>query len=226
MKLYPSIEEVFDQPKDFYKTIFFPLLTINLDSINKGEGKVHFLTVFGNGNPELEYKNDLFTFNSIRFDWTGDKYLFNGDLSTIESFNQLEKWYLEAEKEYQEHKLDYLTKKTYYEVKNSYLNQQNERRENISFDYYHYVQGVINYWITRDKYFETGRFIQGGAYTDDENDEVRKVYDKLSTTGMTSRSNELVGKVTGYNYSGFGEDEIILYIDRKKEQVFQKFNWS
>ena len=43
MKLYPTIEEVFEQPIDFYKTVFFPLLTIDLANINKGNGKVHFV---------------------------------------------------------------------------------------------------------------------------------------------------------------------------------------
>ncbi|WP_025124316.1 hypothetical protein [Myroides odoratimimus] len=226
MKLYPTIEEVFDAPMDFYKTVFFPLLTLDLNTMNKGEGKVHFITVWGNGNPELDYKDNLFNYNSIRFDWTGDKYIFNGDLSSIETFNNLKEWYLEAEQEYLENKSDYLTYKTFDEVKKSHLAQQNKRREAISFEYYHYVKGVINYWITRNKYLETGLFIQGNAYTGDYCNEERKIYNNLSKTGITTRSNELIGKVTGYNYSEIGEDEISLYIDRKQNQVFQKFNWS
>lgn len=45
MHLYPTIEEVFDAPMDFYKTVFFPLLTLDLNTMNKGEGKVHFITI-------------------------------------------------------------------------------------------------------------------------------------------------------------------------------------
>jgi hypothetical protein len=65
----------------------------------------------------------------------------------------------------------------------------------------------VNYWITRDKFLETGLFIQGGAYTDCDSNHERKIYEKLSSTVATMRSNELIGKVKGYNYSGFGEDE-------------------
>lgn len=226
MKLYPTIEEVFEQPMDFYKTVFFPLLTIDLADMNKGNGKVHFVTVWGNGNPELKFKDDLFNYDFIKFDWTGEKYLFNGDLSSIETFDRLNEWYREAEQEYLENKTDYLTRKSFDEVDESHFYLQNERRESVSFEYYHYINGLINYWITRDKYIETGQFIQGSAYTGDYSDEERKIFNKLNTTGVTTRSNELIGKITGYNYSEFGEDEISLYIDRKQNQVFQKFNWS
>lgn len=226
MELYPTIEEVFDQPLNFYKTVFFPLLTIDLEAMDKGKGKVHFLTVWGNGNPELNFKDELFNYDYIRFDWSGDKYSFKGDLSSIETFGKLEEWYVEAEEEYVQNKVDYLTHKTWEEVNDSHLAKQNRRRKKISFEYYYYVKGLINYWVTRDKYLETGKFIQGGAYTDDDSDHERKIYNKLSKTGITTRSNELIGKVTGYDYSGFGEDEISLYIDRKQSQVFQKFSWS
>ncbi|MDR2283347.1 MAG: hypothetical protein LBE37_09070 [Sphingobacterium sp.] len=226
MKLYPTIEEVFEEPNDFLKIVFFPLLSVDLSTMDKGQGKVHFLTVWGNGNPELEFKDELFNYDYIKFDWTGDKYSFKGDLSCIETYSSLNEWYLEAEQEYRENKADYLTYKEWEEVNSSHLAQQNKRRKKVSFEYYHYVNGLLNYWITRDKYAETGKFIQGGAYTNDDSDHERKTYEKLSKTGITTRSNELIGKVTGYNYSGFGEDEISLYIDRRQSQVFQKFSWS
>ena len=60
MKIYPTIEEVFENPSEIYKAIFFPLLTINLPDLNKGEGQVHFLTVWGNGNPDLNFEVNLF----------------------------------------------------------------------------------------------------------------------------------------------------------------------
>jgi len=52
MRLYPTNNEVFEAPSTIFKTIFFPLLTIDLKDLNKGEGKVHFVTVWGNGDPE------------------------------------------------------------------------------------------------------------------------------------------------------------------------------
>ncbi len=38
--LFPSIEDVFTDVTDNHKAVFFPLLTIDLKSIDKGNGKV------------------------------------------------------------------------------------------------------------------------------------------------------------------------------------------
>ena len=46
----------------------------------------------------------------------------------------------------------------------------------IDFEYYYYIKGVINYWVKRDKYFETNRFVQGGAYTYGDSSQEREAY--------------------------------------------------
>lgn len=56
MKLFPAIEEVFAHPDKIYKTLFFPLLTIDLSEMDKGEGLVHFVSVWGNGGASA-YEN-------------------------------------------------------------------------------------------------------------------------------------------------------------------------
>ena len=228
MKLFSTIEEVFENPDEIYKTLFFPLLTIDLTEMDKGKGLVHFLSVWGNGGAnDYMIEDDVsFGFDLIKFDWTGEKYAFDNSLFNPEYRATLLKWYHEVEKEYLENKKDYLTKKNSTEVQSSFLAQQNKLRRKISLDYDLYAESLINYWVTRDKYFETGVFIQGSAYTDDMNDEVRKTFISLSKTKATTRSNELIGKVCGYNYKANGEDEISLYIDRKHSKVFQKFGWT
>ena len=228
MKLFAAIEEVFENPEEIYKTLFFPLLTIDLSQMDKGEGCVHFLSVWGNGGAnDYMIEDDISVgFDFVRFGWTGKKYLFDNSLFNPEYRETLLKWYNEIEKEYVENKIDYLTPKSSIEAQKSFLTQQNKMREKISLDYQLYATSLINYWVTRDKYFETGKFIQGSAYTDDMNDEERKIFISLSKTKKTTRNNELIGKVCGYNYKDYGEDEISLYIDRKESKVFQKFGWS
>lgn len=45
------------------------------------------MSVWGDGNPELKYKDNLFNYAFIKFDWTGEKYIFNGGLSIIEIYD-------------------------------------------------------------------------------------------------------------------------------------------
>ncbi|UTC67001.1 hypothetical protein E4O06_13835 [Treponema sp. OMZ 789] len=161
-----------------------------MQDMDKGAGKVHFISVWGNGGVDdfMIFDNISFGMEFIKFDWNGEKYFFDDTRFNPEYIDILQRW------------------------------------EKISADYKLYADQLINYWVTRDKYFETGKFIQGSAYTHGLNDEERKPIISLSKTKTTTRSNELVGKVCGYNYKTNGEDEIALYIDRKQNNVFQKFN--
>lgn len=225
MKLYPTIEEVFENPTKMYKAVFFPLLTIDLNNMNKGDGKVHFVSVLGNAYPYLVVDNLNYGFDFIQFEWTGEKYRFDNSLFDPIHLETLLKWYAEVEEDYLENKAHYLKNHTFEEARNSHLEIQNSRRKKISHDFYMYGQRLINYWITRDKYFETGAFRQGYAYYG-YNDELNKPVLSLSKTGQTNRSDELVGKVCGYSYVKFGEDEIKLSIDRKQNKISQKFKWT
>jgi hypothetical protein len=227
MKLFSTIDEVFEKPSEIYKTLFFPLLTVDLEEMEKGKGKVHFVSVWGDGGADdfMLFDDMSFGMEFIKFDWTGEKYLFNDNLFNPKHTEILLKWYAGLEKEYTGNKIEFLTKRS--DKESWEINDVREKKwKKISHDYYMYAAQLINYWVTRDKFFETGQFIQGGAYTHGRNDEVRKTFISLSKTKATTRSNELIGKVCGYNYKINGEDEIALYIDRKENKVFQKFNWT
>lgn len=227
MKLFSTIDEVFEKPLEIYKALFFPLLTIDLEEIGKGNGKVHFISVWGSGGAEdyMKFDNVSFDIEFIKFDWTGEKYLFDDKLFNPQYIEILQKWYTDVEKEYAKNKEYYLTKHTFKEAYEIILARDKQWKE-ISNDFYMYADQLINYWITRDKFFETGNFIQGSAYSHGYNDEIRKPFISLSKTGATNRINEMIGKVCGYNYKTNGEDEISLYIDRKQNKVLQKFKWT
>ena len=228
MKLFPTIDEVFENPTEIYKTLFFPLLTIDLPEMEKGQGKVHFVSVWGCGGAEDYLITDEVNYGEefIKFDWTGEKYLFDNKLFDEKYKETLLKWYSEMEQEYLENKADYLTPKTRAEANASNLVKREKERNKIGGDFSIYTESLLNYWITRDKYLETGKLIQGTAYTHGSNNEVRRSFISLSKTKETKSSKELIGKVCGYNYKQNCVDVIALYIDRKQSKVFQKFGWD
>ena len=236
IRLFPAIEEVFVDPTNFHKAMFFPLLTVELDSINKGIGKVHFITVYGNGDPEVEILDKNFGYNFIKFKRVGDKYRFEGDFKQMPKFEKAFEWYKEAEDIYKEHKDKYLTK-------TEFTKTEDKRREKIDFDYYFYIKGVINYWLTRDMFLKTGKFIQGNKYSGGYSDHEREIYESLGGVyddeygleylqqlldelEINIDSLNFVGSVTGYNYSELGEDKILLFVNNEKGEVFQYFDWS
>ncbi|MBO9582701.1 MAG: hypothetical protein J7574_00935 [Flavobacterium sp.] len=234
IKLFPRIEEVFENPSEFHKIVFFPLLTVELSSINKGNGKVHFITLFGNGDPEVEILDSNFDYNFVKFQRVGDKYKFEGDFYQIPKFEKAIEWYKEAETIYKEHKDKYI-------VKTEFVKEEDQRRRKINFDYYYYIKGVINYWLTRDMYLETGKFIQGNSYSGGYSNHEREKYESLGDDHeydfeylqpildyleMDLESLDFIGNLTGYNYSELGEDKIFLFVDEKKNEVLQYFAWS
>lgn len=236
LKLFPTIEEVFENPTDLHHSTFFPLFTVDLNSIDKGTGKVHFITVYGNGDPEVEILGNDFGYNFIKFKIVGDKYRFDGDFNQIPKSENSLKWYKEAELIYAEHKEKYFTN-------TEFTKNEDKRRQETGFHYYYYIRGVINYWITRDKYFETGKFIQGNSYSNGNSGHEREMYESLggvyddeygleyleellNKLEISLGSLNFIGSVTGYNYSELGEDEILLFVNEDKTEVFQYFNWS
>ncbi len=212
------------------------MLTVDLASNNKGIGKVHFITVHGNGDPDVEISGSDFGYNFIKFKITGEKYRFDGYIYQIPNIEKTAEWYKEAELIYKEHKEKYLTE-------TEFTKKEDAKRYKIDFDYTHYIEGVTNYWVTRDKFLETGKFIQGGAYSIGDSDPEREPYetlggvydDEYGLEYLEEVLNELeirfdslnfISSVTGYNYWKLGENEILLFINEDKNEVFQYFNWS
>lgn len=242
MKLFPTIASVFKAPKAYYKYIFFPVLTIDLAAHNLGEGLVHFISVWGNGDPDDTLDPGNLEYNYSKFTRDGDKYIFNGTLDGISTFNKVEIWYNEALKDYEENKTDYLVKRERNEVSNSALYKKIQEKNKIDFDYYHYTKGLFNYWITRDKYLETGKFIQGGFYTDANSGHEREIYEQiggeidfdefeyfleiLENNKELKDNKQFIGSVIGYNYISFGEDRLHLFLDPKKKEVLMYADWS
>jgi len=236
IKLFPTIEDVFENPSNLHKVVFFPLLSVDLNFIGKGNGKVHFITVHGNGDPDEEISGTDFGYNFIRFKIIGDKYKFDGDFNEIPKFKKSVEWYKEAELIYKEHKDKYLTE-------TEFAKKGDVRRQKIDFYYYFYIKGLINYWLTRDKYLETGKFIQGNAYSNGDSNHEREPYETLGGVyddgygleyleelldelEINFKSFSFIGSVKGYNYSELGEGKILLFLNNDKTEAFQYFNWS
>ena len=234
-KLFPKLEDVFVDSTPQHEAVFFPLLTIDLKSINKGEGKVHFVCYFRNGEDTIINDPNL-GYNFIRFKIIGDKYQFNGNFNEIYLFEKSIKWYEEAKEIYKEHKEKYLSNSDFVE-------QEDAKRKEINFEYYYYIQGVLNYWITRDKYIETGKFIQGSAYTYGNSNQEREIFtdfdayddegypdeileETLTELKLNLDTLDYIGSLKGYNYLDLGADETVLFVNEKLKEALIYYNWS
>jgi len=138
-KLFPKLEDVFVEVTDAHRVVFFPLLTIDLKSINKGEGELHFISYFRSGEDAL-ISDVNFSYNFMRFKMVGSKYQFNGDFNKVYLFEKSKEWYKEAKEIYQEHREKYL-------VNSNFVKEEDKKRKEIDFDYYYYIKGILNYWI-------------------------------------------------------------------------------
>lgn len=244
IQLFPAIDDVFAVFTEDYKAVFFPLLTIDLSSIGKGAGKVHFITVYGNGDPEIVYPDNA-GYNFIRFKRIGDKYAFEGNLMNMPKADKAIDWYKDAERLYQEHKNSGVALAALKDVEGPVDFDFDDYQEGsipAGFARAHYVKGVLNYWVTRDQFFETGKFIQGGAYTHKESNHEREIYNNidnyddeyrleyleelLAELRINFNDLQFVGSLTGYNYSGIGEDEISLFVNKDGNEVLQYFCWG
>lgn len=76
IKLFPTIDNVFENLTESHKAVFFPLLTVELNEIEKGNGKVHFISVYGNGNPDMSFSDKNIGYNFIKFKLSSPTYLF------------------------------------------------------------------------------------------------------------------------------------------------------
>lgn len=219
--MFPKIDEVFENHQPNFKAIFFPLFSIQLENINQGKGKIHFVSMWGNGDPEMAFKDDWMSFDRVRFQRREDKYLFKGDLSFLPNYDKLLEWYSEAEAEYLQYKSDYLIQKKREEVSQSTLKQNEKKRSGMQR---FYISSLLNYWITRDKYFETGKFIQGSAYTEDASNQVREIFEHIETV-ISEKNIKHIGTAIAYNYKEYAEDRILLFLNTEKQIVEQRFGW-
>ncbi|WP_336686460.1 hypothetical protein [Chryseobacterium bernardetii] len=64
----------------------------------------------------------------------------------------------------------------------------------------------------------------GGVYDDGYG--LKYLEELLNKLEISLGSLNFIGSVTGYNYSELGEDEILLFVNEDKTEVFQYFNWS
>ncbi|MDR2637009.1 MAG: hypothetical protein LBB55_01575 [Zoogloeaceae bacterium] len=264
-RLFPALEEIFAHPSASFKYVFLPLLTVDLSALGKGKGKAHFIEIMGEKEPDNTTLDDKMGYNFVRFKRAGDMYVFEGDLNYVDLDN-FAHWYGEAEEEYRLNKKDYLTPKPSREaVEHSMWRKNRNASENLELRNHHlklskeakdkntwmknknaaeylesrhyYLEKILNYWITRDKFLETGKFIHGSYYTEwDYSSNEGEVYlDEDFYDDYWENIEELVigdlvkrmtcaGLIEGYSYVDHGADEIWLFTDEREAVLY--FNWT
>lgn len=238
MKLYPSIEDVFINPQPYYKYVFFPLLSVQLC----GKEWLHFVSVYGDGNPEIPQPDSFAKYCFAKFTRIDDKYRFDGAMDWIENYIFFSEWYNEAENEYAIYHTEYLQAQTRESATISLYTQNKKKRMKENEDRAYYVDSLLNYWITRDKYIETGKFIQGNHYTGNYSGQEREILGipskddieytnemamrALTEFGESIEDMSYIGYVKGYNFMDDGEDSINLYLSNDGKEVLLFFNWS
>lgn len=232
VQLFPELGDVFHEPTPWMACVFFPLLSVQLDSLGSlgvGAGRAHAVSIFDSGIPEHDWLEPELGFDHVQFDWDGQRYRFRGDLSKLKRLQSLPAWYAEAQAVYQGHRLDAAafeamlgTQPGPWQALQDWAKQRPDERLS-------YQQHLVNFWITRDAYRATGRFIQGGAYLKGHSSHEREPHGHLLRTRQDSGEGQgwqKVGSVCGYNYVDGGEDQISLYISREQGKVLQRLGWS
>ena len=252
-KLFPTIEEVFEAPKEWFKYVFFPLLTVEIENEQQQKSKAHFVSMYACGLAEYESERTDCNWFFVRFEKVGDKYRFDGEMNWLPNFSKLPQWYQNAKEDYAAHKDLYLNS----EVKHSYdpspYKESLEKWEAISGDYATYMDTLLSYWVTRDKYQETGKFIAGNHYTQGYSGHEREIYEltpydegeetyedldeyleyRLDTESylceeydISLEDKDYLGYVIGYNYLQDSADTISLFISPDEKEVYNWFSFS
>ena len=112
---------------------------------------------------------------------------------------------------------------------------------------------LLSYWVTRDKYQETGKFVAGNHYTQgysghereiyeltpyDEDEETYEDLDEYLEYWLDTESylcegynisledKDYLGYVIGYNYLEHSADTISLFISPDEKEVYNWFSFS
>ena len=229
VKLFPDLDEVFHEPTPLMACLFLPLLSVDLASLGLGAGRVHALSIWDSGIPELEWLAPDLDYDQALFDWDGERYRFRGDLSQLERLQALPDWHAEAQAFYQSHALD-------AEAFRGMLAQgagpwqdlqawaQQRAGERLSF-----MQHCVNFWLARDAYRATGRLIPASAYLKGLSSHARAPHGHLLRSFQATDEDQgwqKIASLVGHNFVDNGEDCIQLYLSRERDQVLQRFAWS
>ena len=244
--LFPELDEVFHEPTPLMACLFLPLISLDLPSLGLGAGRVHAVSVYESGTPELEWLPPELDYDRVQFDWDGTCYRFRGDLSQLERLHPLLDWHAEAQAFYQSYALDaeafrgMLARQTgpwqslqdayQRHAKQAYAQGLWREADKLERTKSRYLSHLIGYWLARDAFRATGSLIPGGAYLmKGHSPQVREPHGHLlrSLQGTDLGQDwQKIGSLAGYNFVDFGEDCIQLYLSRERGQVLQRFGWS
>ena len=152
LKCFDEIGNVFHGNDVNYELVFFPLCSININSVipNRNEW-IHFVDVWNNGDIEDLLFHQYRTRDLIRFKLENSKYHYYGNTTAFPKQTNLEDWNKESKAEFDRNKEGYLKFSDRQDFQKSDRKLKEMEREKIDFDYYLYVCLLYTSPSPRDK---------------------------------------------------------------------------
>ena len=232
IRLFPEPQDVFLNASPLVQALFLPLLSVDLATLGLGAGQVHVVSVVDSGDPDLDWPEPELGVDHVQFDWDGERYVFRGDLAQFAHARMWPAWREQAWAGYLGHALDAAAFQAMLAGSEHPVQAWCDAWQAdtaVPLAQRCYVAKLVNFWVTRDAYRATGRFIQGSAYLSGHSPHEREPVEHLMRTPQTVGDMPGWLKVLtlcGYHYADGGEDQIGLYLSREPGQVLQRLGWS
>ena len=233
LKCFNDIENVFHETDLKYNLIFFPMCSVNLNQIipNRNEW-VHFVDVWNNGDIEERYFHENRTRGLIRFKLKDSKYFYKGNEIAFPKYDRLGEWNDEALKEFEKNKLEYLEIGDRKDFLKSSRKMIEDEREKKDFDYYLYVDQMLTYLVTKERYKSKGKIYNQKSfpkgYKIKSKEKINQIGGKpqwiqrdMTPTSKEGKPLTFIGDVTGFNYMANGTDKLYLFLDEDNGDIVQ-----
>ncbi|PHI18088.1 hypothetical protein CEQ90_19800 [Lewinellaceae bacterium SD302] len=235
--LFQDISDIFHD-SDQKEKIFLPLCSVNLKEIIPGRNEwIHFVDVWNNGDIDDFTFSEVRTRNSIKFKLENSKYHYLGDISAFPKFSKLEKWKIESYYEFNNNKYEYIEIPSPNEFKRSNRRLKELERKKIEFDYFLYVDRLISYLSTKERFKNSRTLITHKSFPKEykykNHEPIKQIGGTLQweQRDMTPKDNNgkpltFIGQVIGFHYMQNGSDSIYLFLNEKTNEAIQIFQYS
>jgi len=233
LKCFDEIENVFHGSDVNYGLVFFPLCSINTKNVIPTRNEwIHFVDVWNNGDVDDRYFHQDRTRDLIKFNLENSKYHYNGDITAFPKQSNLEEWCKESKKEFETNKEEYLMIPDRQSFLKSNRKRKEVEREEIDFDYYLYVDQMISYFVTKERYKRKGQFLNQKAFPkgykvkskatiNQIGGKPKWIQQDMTPIDIKGKPLTFIGDITGFNYMANGSDRIYLFLDETADEVVQ-----
>ena len=233
IECFPEINDVFKTEKENLDLVFFPLCSINLKKVipNRDEW-IHFVDVWNNGEVDEAFFHEYRTRDIIRFQLENSKYKYLGGEKNFPKYEFLKNWKKEAADEFENNRLAYLKVIDSADFQKSDRKLKEDKRYQNEPDYSFYIDRVITYLVTKERFKKNGKLIALKSYPKEY-----KVKQRNPITQIGGKPNWLqrdqtpidengypftfIGEVTGFHYMKNGSGGIFLFLNEKSNEVVQ-----